>query len=242
MPNELVLVLSLCISFGGVLLFFRFFGKAGIFAWTSIATITANIEVLMLIHAFGMEQTLGNTLFAATFVATDILSECYGKKTASRAVWIGVATNIAFLCLTQSWFLYTPSAEDFARPSIETIFSNTPRVMLASLIGYIISERYDVWAYHAIWDFTTKKFGDAKKFLWLRNNGSTLTSQLLNIGIFSSIAFWGIHTPKMILNITISGYVIYIATSLIDTPFIYAARYLFNKKINCNGKNTVDNI
>lgn len=242
MPNELVLILSVFISFGGVLFFFRFFGKAGIYAWTSIATITANIEVLMLIRAFGMNQTLGNTLFAATFVATDILSECYGKKAASRAVWIGVATNIAFLCLSQSWFLYTPAADDFARPAVETIFSNTPRVMLASLIGYIISERYDVWAYHAIWDFTTKKCSDATKYLWLRNNGSTLTSQLLNIGIFSSIAFWGIYTPKMILSVTISGYVIYIATSLIDTPFIYTARYLFNKQMNKGGKNIIDNI
>ena len=242
MPNELVLVLSLVISFGGVLVFFRLFGKAGIFAWTSIATITANIEVLMLIKAFGMDQTLGNTLFAATFVATDILSECYGKKTANRAVWIGVATNVAFLCLSQSWFLYTPGAEDFARPAVETIFKNTPRIMLASLLGYIISEKYDVWAYHALWNFTTKKFGDEKKYLWIRNNGSTLSSQLINVVIFSCIAFWGIYTPKMILNVTISGYVIYIVTSLLDTPFIYLARFLYNNKMKKDGVSAVDAI
>ncbi len=242
MPNELVLVLSLVISFGGVLVFFRLFGKAGIFAWTSLATITANIEVLMLIRAFGMDQTLGNTLFAATFVSTDILSECYGKKTASRAVWIGVATNVAFLALSQSWFLYTPGAEDFARPAVETIFKNTPRVMLASLLGYVISERYDVWAYHALWDFTTKKFGDSKKFLWVRNNGSTLSSQFINVVIFSCLAFWGIYTPKMILSVTISGYVIYIVTSLLDTPFIYLARYLFNNKMKKDGVSAIDNI
>ncbi|MCR5605218.1 MAG: queuosine precursor transporter [Treponema sp.] len=229
LPNELILILSLILSFGGVIVFFRLFAKDGIFIWTSIATITANIEVLILIKAFGMEQTLGNVLFAATFVSTDILSECYGKKEASKAVWLGVATNIAFVVLSQIWFLYTPSEKDWVMPSVKLIFSNTPKIMLASLLGYIISERYDVWAYHALWDFTTKKFNDKKKFLWVRNNGSTLSSQLINTVIFNVIAFWGLYTPGQIATVCISGYIIYVCTSLLDTPFIYLARWMHEK-------------
>ncbi len=229
MPNELVLFLSLIISFGGVLVFFRLFGKAGVYAWTVITTITANIEVLILIRAFGMDMTLGNTLFAATFVATDILSENYGKKTASKAVWLGVATNLTFVLITQSWFLYTPAADDWVMPSVSTIFSNTPRLMLASLSGYVLSELYDVWAYHKWWSFTTKKFGDSKKFLWFRNNIATLSAQFINISIFTFVAFWGIYTPEKVLAVGISGYVIYIFTSLLDTPFVYLARAIYNK-------------
>ena len=242
MRNELVLVLSLVISFGGVLAFFRLFGKAGIYAWTCITTITANIEVLILIHAFGMDMTLGNTLFAATFVATDILSECYGKKTASRAVWIGVATNIAFVLLSQTWFLYIPSEQDWVMDAVTQIFSNTPRLMIASLLGYIISERYDVWAYHALWSWTNKKFGDSKKGLWIRNNGSTLTSQLINVVVFSLTAFLGVYDTKTLIDISVSGYVIYIFTSLLDTPFLYASRFIYNKYMNKDGTCKIDNI
>lgn len=229
MPNELVLLISLIVSFGGVLLFFRLFGKAGLYVWTSIATITANIEVLIMIHAFGMEMTLGNIIFAVTFAATDILSECYGKKTASRAVWIGVATNLAFVLLSQLWFLYTPSTEDWVMESVTTIFSNTPRLMLASIIAYIVSERFDVWAYHAIWHFTEKKSGSSKKYLWLRNNGSTLVSQLINAILFNVIAFVGMYEFNLLVSVCVSTYVIYIATSLLDTPFVYAARFIYNK-------------
>lgn len=67
MPNELILVGSLILIFGATLLAYRFFGKTGLYIMTVISTITANIECLILINAFGMEQTLGNVFFAATF-------------------------------------------------------------------------------------------------------------------------------------------------------------------------------
>lgn len=88
MRNELLLLASLILAYGGTLIWLRLFGKSGLYGWTVIATIAANIEVLLLIDAFGMEQTLGNVLFASTFLATDILSECYGKKAAQRrSIW-----------------------------------------------------------------------------------------------------------------------------------------------------------
>ena len=80
MPNELLLILSLFFLFGSVLVFYRLFGKLGLYVWTVIATIAANIEVLILVDAFGLEQTLGNVLFATTFLVTDILSENHSKK------------------------------------------------------------------------------------------------------------------------------------------------------------------
>ena len=70
--NELLLLGSLLVIFTLVLLFFRLFGKTGLYCWTAFATITANIEVLIVVNAFGMEQTLGNILFASR------LSEIYG--------------------------------------------------------------------------------------------------------------------------------------------------------------------
>ncbi len=226
MPNELLLILTLLLTFSGVLVFYKIFGKTGLHVWTAIATITANIEVLILVEAFGMEQTLGNVLFASNFLVTDILSELHGKEEANKAVNIGIAASIAFIFISQSWFLYTPAANDWASESIYAIFSNTPRLMLASFLVYAICQKFDVWAYHKWWAFTQKKFGDKDSFLWLRNNGSTLVSQLLNTVLYTFGAFLGTYELETLFSICISSYIIFIVTSLADTPFVYLAKKL----------------
>lgn len=101
--------------------------------------------------------------------------------------------------------------------------------MLASLLVYAVTQRFDVWAYHKWWAFTTKKCGDSKKFLWLRNNGSTLISQLLNTLLFTVGAFYGMYNMETLISICASSYVIYVVTSLADTPFVYLARKISRK-------------
>jgi len=222
--NELFLVVQVVLFYGMVILAYRLFGRRGLFAWTCVATILANIEVLIQVHAFGMDMTLGNIMFATTFVVTDILSEVDGKDKAKQAVWLGVASSIAFIVASQTWLLFTPNADDFAMDSIRTLFSNTPRLIAASFIVYIIAQRFDVWAYHKWWEFTSKKFGDSRKFLWLRNNGSTLISQFINAILYNFLAFFGVMDN--LWSIIISTYVIYIITSLLDTPVVYICRRL----------------
>lgn len=224
MNNELLLVLSLIIIYGGILVMYRIFGRSGLYCCTVIATITANMEVLLMVEAFGMEQTLGNVLFASTFLITDILSETAGKKEAQKAVNIGIATSITFIIISQSWLLYTPSSSDWARESFQTIFSNTPRLMVVSFLVYAVCQRFDVWAYHKWWAFTKKKCGDSKRFLWLRNNGSTILSQAINTVLYSFGAFLGMYDVVTIISICLSSYVIFIVTSLADTPVLYLAR------------------
>lgn len=228
--NELILILSLVFIYGAVLLSYIFFGRSGLYCVSAFCTVFANIEVLVLIKAFGMEQTLGNVLFAATFLVTDILSECEGKKYANKAVFIGFFCSLFFLILSQSWFLYRPSVGDTAMPALKAIFSQTPRLIGASLVVYAVSQFFDVWLYHKWWSFTEKKFGDKKKFLWLRNNGSTLVSQLINTALFSVIAFVGTYSLQTLISIIVSGYLIYVFTSLLDTPILYLARLWKNKR------------
>ena len=227
--NEILLILSLFIIYGAVILSYKLFGRAGLYVTSVIATVFANIEVLLLIDAFGMEQTLGNVLFASTYLVTDILSENEGKKYASKAVNLGIFTTVIMLVITQFWFLYSPAESDWAMPAIKQIFSTTPRLMLASFTGYAISQTFDVWLYHKWWDFSTRKFGSSTRFLWLRNNGSTLVSQLINTVIFTLIAFAGWYDASTMINVMLSSYVIYVFTSLIDTPVVYIARKLKQK-------------
>lgn len=222
--NEIILLISLIFEFSLILLAYKFFGKSGLYVMTVICAILANIEVVMLVKAFGIEQTLGNTLFAASFLITDILSENEGKNAADKAVYLGIFATITFLIISTSWLLFTPAEADMAYGAFKTIFSQTPRVMLASLLVYAVSQKLDVWLYHTWWNFTTKKCGDKKRFVWLRNNGSTLISQLINTCLFNFGAFLGTYEFKTVLSITLSSYIIFAVAALLDTPFLYLSR------------------
>lgn len=224
MNNEILLIASVIVIYGGVLLMYRYFGTTGLFCWTAISTILANIEVLRVVEAFGIEQTLGNVLFASTFLVTDILSEKEGAVVANKAVTLGIVTSLIFIIISQSWLLYDPSSSDWAGESFQVIFSNTPRLIAASLIVYAICQRFDVWLYHKWWALTTKLCGDTKRFLWVRNNFSTLISQLINTVLYNIAAFAGIYDTGTLVSICIGGYVIFIITSIADTPAIYLAR------------------
>ncbi len=227
--NEILLIFSLFFIYGLVLIWFYLFGEKGLLCFIVFTTILANIEVILVIKAFSLEQTLGNILFGASFLATDMLSEFYGKNSSKKAVIIGILTSISFVILSQSWLLY--DVINGLDEPFKIIFSNTPRVMLSSLVVYAISQFFDVWIYHKWWTFTQKISGDKRKYLWLRNNGSTLTSQFINSLLFTFFAFYGTYSLNTLLNIFISSYVIFIVTSILDTPIIYLSRYLYENKI-----------
>ena len=224
MTNEILLVLNLVTVYLMTLIFYRLYGKRGLIAWNTLATVCANIEVMILVNAFGMEQTLGNILFSSTFLTTDILSENHSKKDANVAVKTGILASVAVIIITRFWLLFTPSENDFVSDAIKTVFSNTPRIMFAGLFVYAIVQLFDVWFYHKIWKFTEEKSGDKKKFLWLRNNLATLVSQLINAVLFNVVAFWGVYDTSTLIMIIISTYAIYVVTSLLDTPVVYLAR------------------
>lgn len=229
MQNELLLILSLVVSFSSLLIFHRCFGKSGIYVWIALCAVLANIEVTVLVRAFGLDQTLGNMLFASSFLATDMLSELYGKKDAERGVRIGIFTTALFIAFSLMWVRYIPADGDRAMSAIKQLFSSTPRILIASLTAYTISEFFDVRLYHAWWNLTERFTGQRNTMLWFRNNFSTLLSQLVNIVIFNFGAFFRVYPTSELVWLTLSCYLIYIATSLLDTPFLYLARRLYSR-------------
>lgn len=230
MTNEILLIFSLIFTYSSVLLWFYLFGEKGLLAFTTFVTILANIEVAILIDGFGMEQTLGNILFSASFLATDMISEFYGKKASKRTVYINIMVSLSFIIISKSWLLYDFKIDDGLYQSFSSVFASTPRIILASLVAYAISQLLDVSIYHKWWEYSSKKTGDKRKFLWLRNNGSTLVSQLVNSLLFTYLAFYGAYDNKTVFSIFTSTYIIYIITSILDTPIIYLARMIHDKK------------
>ena len=220
MPNELIFILTVLIYLGSVLGLYKLFGKNGLYAFAVFSTLLGNIAVCKNIDLFGFSTTAGNVLYAATFLVTDILSEKYGKKHATKAVAYSFSIMLWWLLGTQLILWFTPNENDFINESLKVVFGLVPRITIASLIGYICSQNLDVFLYHFIWS----KTGNSKKKLWLRNNGSTLTSQLIDTVIFTTLAFWGEYPTDVFFSILITTYVFKAVVALADTPFMYLAR------------------
>lgn len=223
--NIIIFFSSVAFFLLSVLVVFKLFGKAGIYAYVGFATILANIQACKSIELCGIATTAGSVLYASTFLCTDILSEKYGKKYAAKAVWLGVFVNIMWLAGTQLTLWFTPSASDYIQPSLEVVFGMVPRISAASLISYIISQRIDVFLYHLIW----KKTGNNDKGLWIRNNGSTLVSQFVDSILFVTIAFAGTMKWNIFLEIMFTTYLFKAIVAICDTPFAYLARKINTK-------------
>lgn len=228
--NEFLLIVSLVITYGGVILAYAFFGSRGLFVFGVFGTIVANIEVNFLIKAFGITQTLGNVLFASTFLITDALSEIKGKKLANYAVTIMLFFSIVFLIFAQLWIHF--SLENLEGEKWQSFLSQVPRIIIVSLLVFALISYLDVWLYHQWWKWSIKICKNKEKWLWLRNNGSTMISQLINTILFSVGAFYGIYEWNIIVQIIASSYVIFVCLALFDTPVLYFLVYLAKQKKN----------
>lgn len=222
MSNELIFIISVIFYLGSVLLFYKLFGKSGLYIFAVFATILGNIAVCKCTDIFSIATTAGNVMYASTFLVTDILSEKYGKKAASKAVACSFSIMILWMIGTQLILLFTPNANDYINDSLKIVFGLVFRVTAGSLLGFICSQSIDVFIYHFIWE----KTGNSRKLLWLRNNGSTLTSQLIDTVIFMTVAFWGTYPRDVFLSILLSTYFFKAIVALIDTPFMYWARMI----------------
>ncbi|MBE5871455.1 MAG: VUT family protein [Lachnospiraceae bacterium] len=220
MSNELIFVITVLFYLGSVLALYKVFGKNGLFAFAIFGTLLGNIAVCKCVDLFGLSTTAGNVLYASTFLVTDILSEKYGKKEAAKAVAYSFTIMVLWLAGTQMILAFTPNANDYIHDSLQVVFGLVPRITIASLIGFVCSQNIDVFLYHFIW----KKTGDDNKMLWLRNNGSTLTSQAIDTIIFTTLAFWGTYPTNVFFSILITTYLFKAVVALLDTPFIYVAR------------------
>ncbi len=190
-------------------------GKNYLKAFVGAGIVLANIFVTKQITLFGLDATGGNVMYAAIFLSTDLLSEHYSKKDAQEAIEIGFGTSLLYLVGGQFMLQYLPSSYDTVHAGMQEIFAFAPRIILASLLAYLISQFHDIWAYNLIRSKT------GQKRLWLRNNGSTWISQLIDSVIFASVAFLGVFPLSVLLQIIVSTYLLKILVALIDTPFMY---------------------
>ena len=229
--NEALFIISIIFYLSGVLFAYKIFGKTGLYIWTAISAILANIEALKMVDMFGLSVTLGNALYASSFVVTDILSENHDKESANKAVNIGLFTTIIWVLATQLILMFEPNSLDFINGSLIEIFGLMPRIAIASIFTYAVVQKIDVVLYHKVWEKTNKIFKNSNKGLWLRNNISTLTSQFLDTLTFTLIAFAGTMPFKELISLVLTTYILKAIVSILDTPIIYIAKKMKNKEI-----------
>lgn len=224
--NELLLFVEVIIIFSLLLLMKKFFGKNGVITWVALASVLANIQVAKSVDVFGLSATLGNVLFASTFLATDILSECYGEKYSKKAVFIGLFSIIIYIISTQIALLYIPNSIDIVNEPMKQLFSLAPRICISSVVMYFIANFLDVVLFEKL-----KKIFNGKK-LWLRNNVSTILCNCLENFGFVFLSFIGVYPIQEILTIALTTCVIEIIIALCDTPFLYIAKKIKDKQWN----------
>ena len=221
--NIAIFFVEICIVFGLLVLCHRLFGKTGCIAWVAMATILANIITAKNAMIFNLSTAIGTVMFASVFLATDILSECYGKQHAKKAVMIGLFANVVLIGSTQIALLYIPSPFDYANEAMQTLFSLNLRISIASAIMYFVSNMADVYIFNKL------KEKMNSRALWVRNNVATVICNCLENFGFIWLAFAGIYDTRTILTIAISTSIVEMIAAVCDTPFLYLARRNYAK-------------
>jgi uncharacterized integral membrane protein (TIGR00697 family) len=203
-----------------VILIEKIFKKEGLYIWTAIALIMANILECQTVGLFnGFTSTCGNVLFASVFLSTDIMSEKYGSEYSKKAIKLAVVAMIAFTIIMQIGLLFTPDETDFAHDAMTTLFGLNLRITISSLVMFFISNNLDIFLFEKI---KTK----LPNQLWVRNNVATIISNVLENYFFIFFAFVGLYDIPTMLNIATTISVVEIVIALFDTPFLYISKKL----------------
>jgi len=171
----------------------------------------------------------GTLAYAVTFFASDCISELYGKRFARTVVNVGFFMNFVMLGLVGLTIAWQPAPipgmSEFSG-QFGAVLSPATNIVIGSLLAYLVSQNWDVLAFHWI------RARTGPDYLWLRNVGSTMTSQLIDTVIFTVVAFavaptiLGNAQPYAlgaIVSIILGQYIAKLVIAVVDTPFVYAA-------------------
>lgn len=179
-------------------------------------------------NTYTMSVPVGVIAYPFTFLATDLLSELYGRKKAQLVVWVGFWMNVfmLFLMTVNHWLPNTGGVSgglDLFEGVYEFMIGNT----IASMIAYLVAQTVDVRLFH-FWKRLTQG-----KHLWLRNNASTTVSQLVDSTTILTILFLAgnlgeeIDTLGKLMILILNSYLFKFFFALFDTPLCYFGVKIF---------------
>ncbi|MEE8394970.1 MAG: queuosine precursor transporter [bacterium] len=193
------------------------------------ALVIANVLASKIVAVGGIFVPAGVLAYSITFAVTDTVCEIWGRQRTQALVRAGfvalvLAWGLAALAVRLPPAPFWPNQQAYA-----TVLGAVGRITIASLLAYAVSQTFDVWVFHRIGRLT------ASRWLWLRNNASTLASQTLDTTIFVTVAFYGVLPIwPLIVGQLIAKYLIAVA----DTPVVYALVFFIRPRVG--GKPAAD--
>ena len=165
--------------------------------------------------------------YPLTFLVTDLISELYGQKKANLVVFSGFVASMFVLLFLWLGGQFNAIPSSIVNDDIyNSVFQNAWRIIAASMIAYLFAQFIDVRIFH-FWKRLTNG-----KHLWLRNNGSTIASQLVDTTLVIMILFVGVWESDQIISAIIDGWSFKMLMAAIDTPIIYGIIHLLKGKID----------
>ena len=182
------------------------------------------------------EISVGILPYPVTFLITDLISEIFGKKKANQIVVAGIFASFFSLLI-----VYTANAVPATTWSpvgdglFTSVFGNTIIAVFASMMAYLLAQFVDIQIYH-FWKNLTKG-----KYLWLRNNFSTFSSQLIDtFTVVLLLCSFGEIPWERFTGLVISGFIFKIIIALLDTPFLYLSVYIMRKRFKLSLNQEID--
>ena len=180
----------------------------------------------------GLTVPAGVLAYPFTFLATDLICELYGKKRAQSLVWVGFSMNFFMLGLMMlGHYLKDASGISGATSTFESVYEFMIGNVIASIIAYLIAQSVDVKLFH-FWKTLTKG-----KHLWLRNNLSTVVSQLADTTAIMTILYLAnnlgasIQSIGDLVGLIFASYMFKVLVALFDTPLFYLGVSLLKDKV-----------
>ena len=161
-------------------------------------------------------------VYGVSFLITDVIVEFYNKRQAMKAIYCGFAGSLLLVTGIQIVMAWPgPEFQAGFQEAFKIVLGPTWRIVLASLVSYLISQTWDVYAFSKIKQLTKGKH------LWLRNMGSTISSQAIDTLIFITIAFAGTMSGNILISMIIGQYLVKLIIATFDTPFLYLLRGVY---------------
>lgn len=234
-PPELIWLPLILVCFGSILLLARLFGAAGLYVYIVIAILGANVQVVKIVQfgVFPEPVALGTILFTSSYLATDLLTEHWGRAAAQRGVMIGFAALLIWVVLMMLTLGYAPLTPEQAgaelgwalpvQDAMRLLFTPVPALFVAGMAAYLTSQMTDVWLFQALKRLTRGRH------IWLRNNVSTIVAALIDNTIFSVLA-WVVLAPEpvgwraLVFTYILGTFALRVVVAFLDTPFMYLGR------------------
>lgn len=201
-----VITVSACVLAGVRL------GPAGLTSFMALLTVLSNIFITKQMVIFGLSATCADAFSVGAGLTLNMLQEYFGKIAAQQAIWISTACLLFYLLMTQFHLAYIPSAADTMHIHAQALLESTPRIIIASLIAYFISQQIEsrLYAYFRV------RF--ANKHFVLRNYSSLLISQLIDTILFTGLGLYGL--VENMWHVALVAYVVKVITIACAGPVI----------------------